>query len=164
VPPLTDEKRAADESNPKGYYEEERVKKLRENNSWLRDCRGKVVKVVSPLLDAIPGDERYKVVFVRRRMPEILASQRAMMERMGSKDSGVDDSQMATFFQKHLADIQKWIDERDNVDAVYLDFHEVVADPMEAAAKVRDFLELDAPAEKMAGVVEPKLYRERVTE
>ena len=84
IPPVTDELRTADEDNPKGYYEFERVKAMDQGDtSWVVGARGKVVKVISALLKHLPPGEQYRVVFVRRNMPEILASQRKMLIHRG---------------------------------------------------------------------------------
>ena len=57
--------RTADEDNPKGYFEDERIKDLgkMEDTSWFRELRGRVIKVVSSLLQYLPADNFYKVVF-----------------------------------------------------------------------------------------------------
>ena len=47
---LTDELREADISNPKGYFEFEKVKGLRADNSWLPEAKGKVIKIISLVL------------------------------------------------------------------------------------------------------------------
>ena len=49
---VTDGQRTADEDNPKGYYEDERVKDLAqmEDKSWLEGARGKAIKIISFLL------------------------------------------------------------------------------------------------------------------
>ncbi|HZD55295.1 MAG TPA: hypothetical protein VE136_01120, partial [Anaerolineales bacterium] len=76
VPPLTDEIRTADRDNPKGYYEFERVKKMPDGDkAWMVEARGKSVKVISALLEHLPPQYDYKVIFMRRDMNEILASQ-----------------------------------------------------------------------------------------
>ena len=36
---LTDEIRTADEDNPRGYFELERVKQLKEEHDWLDEAR-----------------------------------------------------------------------------------------------------------------------------
>src|SRR5574341_1296340 len=52
---LNDAVRQADADNPKGYYEFERVKRLgKGDTAWLPEAHGKVVKVVSPLLQHLP--------------------------------------------------------------------------------------------------------------
>ena len=76
IEPLIDHIRKADIDNPKGYYEFERVKQIKEDQEWLDDAVGKVVKMVSMLLLDLPPGYNYKIVFTRREMKEILASQR----------------------------------------------------------------------------------------
>ena len=69
LPILTDSVRTADEDNPKGYWEFEPVKDLGESDdtSWLADARGKVVKIVSPLIAHLPTEGyTYRVLFMRR--------------------------------------------------------------------------------------------------
>lgn len=63
---LVDNIRKPDEDNPKGYYELEVVKKIREDASWLEGSHGKVFKMVSMLLYDLPGDKKYRVIFMRR--------------------------------------------------------------------------------------------------
>ena len=80
---VTDEIRKADEDNPRGYLEWERVKKLKEDQSWLNECPGKAVKVISMLLFDLPSKHHYKIIFMQREIEEVLASQRIMLERRG---------------------------------------------------------------------------------
>ena len=54
MPVLTDHIRTADEDNPKGYYEFERVKQIEYDQAWLPDAQGKVVKMISALLKHLP--------------------------------------------------------------------------------------------------------------
>ena len=84
IPPVTDELRTADDDNPKGYYEFERVKQMdKGDTAWVADAQGKVVKVISALLKHLPSSHNYQVIFLRRHMSEILASQRKMLIRRG---------------------------------------------------------------------------------
>ena len=72
IAPVIDHICAADEDNPKGYYEFEPVKKTKEDASWLKDAPGKVVKMVYRLLYDLPTDDQYRVVFMRRDLTEVL--------------------------------------------------------------------------------------------
>src|SRR5512139_2049136 len=83
VPLVTDGVRTPDEDNPKGYYEVERVKDLanEQDKTWLRQSKGKGLKVISYLLKSLPADVNYKVVFIRREIEEVLASQKKMLDR-----------------------------------------------------------------------------------
>ena len=62
IEPITDGERLADDDNPGGYYEFEKVKQLERDASWLWQAGGKSLKVISQLLDKLPTDRRYKVV------------------------------------------------------------------------------------------------------
>ena len=84
VPPLTDAQRAPDASNPRGYLELEAVKRLKTDKSWLPDARGKAVKVIHLLLPELAeADWEFRVIMMRRPVEEIVASQRAMLARLG---------------------------------------------------------------------------------
>src|SRR5262249_42395496 len=61
---LTDGERLPDESNPRGYFELEKVKYLGRDRSFLSDAVGKVVKVVSPLLKHLSSEYHYRVIFM----------------------------------------------------------------------------------------------------
>ena len=162
LPPVTDELRAADEDNPKGYYEFERVKQMDQGDTdWVIDARGKVIKVISALLKHLPPGEQYRVVFVRRNMPEILASQRKMLIRRGEDPDKMDDAQMAMLFEKHLKQIDEWLQAQSNFRVLYVHYSEVLADPRPQIAKINDFLGGTLDAAGMAEMVDPDLYRNR---
>jgi argonaute-like protein implicated in RNA metabolism and viral defense len=128
---LTDYIREADEDNPEGYYEFEKVKQIKHDESWLEDAEGKVVKMISQLLQHLPPDYTYKVVFMHRRMEEILASQRKMLIRRGAPSDEVSDEQMAALFRKHLKRLKTWLDEQPNFEVIYVSYNEVLANPIE---------------------------------
>lgn len=88
LPVLVDGRRGADIDNPNGYYEFEPVKETRTDASWVEGARGRAVKMVYRLLYDVPAEFRYRVLFMRRDLGEILASQRKMLTRHGA-DPGV---------------------------------------------------------------------------
>src|SRR5262249_24135332 len=83
VPVVTDNIRTADTDNPRGYYEFERVKKIKQEAAWLPETRGKAVKMVPQLLYDLPPTERYRIIFMERDLDEVLTSQEKMLERLG---------------------------------------------------------------------------------
>jgi hypothetical protein len=162
IPPVTDEIREADEDNPKGYYEFERVKQMDQGDtSWVPGAQGKVVKVISALLKHLPDDHQYRVVFVRRNMPEILASQRKMLIRRGEDPDKMDDKQMAMLFEKHLRQVEEWMAARPNFQVLYVHYTDVLTDPMPQIAKINEFLGEALDTQAMATVVDRNLYRNR---
>jgi broad-specificity NMP kinase len=161
IEPLTDHVREADKDNPKGYYEFERVKQLEHDKAWVADAQGKVVKVISALLKHLPDDYTYRVIFMRRKIEEILASQRKMLIRRGEDPDKVDDVKMAQLFERHLKQVQNWMAEQPNVEVIEVSFNETVQDPMTQAEQVDEFLGGGLDIERMVNVVDPALYRQR---
>jgi hypothetical protein len=160
--PYSDAIRSADEDNPRGYYEHERVKSLADSSAWLADARGKAVKVVSALLEHLPRDEhRYAVVFMNRALQEVLASQRAMLLRRGRPVDRVEDERMAQLFARHLEKTRSLIASRPDMRVLYVEHATAVAAPVTVAAHVNAFLggRLDEAA--MSAAVEPALHRQR---
>jgi hypothetical protein len=163
IEPLTDNIRAADDDNPKGYFELERVKQLETDKGWLPEARGKVVKLISALLKHLPAGYEYRVVFMRRRMLEILATQRQMLIRRGEKADSVPDEKMAAMFEKHLAQVENWLSSQPNIRTIYVSYNETLTDPSRQIARISDFLGggLDLDIEAMATVVDQALHRQR---
>lgn len=162
IPPVTDNIRTADDDNPKGYYEFERVKALDKGDAaWVADAQGKSVKVISALLKHLPAEYTYKVIYIRRNMPEILASQRKMLLRRGEDPDKVDDAQMAALFEKHVSQVESWLREQPNMQVLYVHYSDILADPENEARRISGFLGGGMQIERMAEVVDPDLYRNR---
>ena len=161
---VVDNIRTADEDNPKGYYEDERVKDLAEmdDKRWLKDVRGKVIKVVSSLLNHLPEDNRYKVVFMRRNLHEVLASQTKMLDRR-DEASHTEDEELLEMYDAHLSKIEFQLRFRPIFEVLYFDFADVVENPAAEALRMADFVGGGLDVDRMAGVVDGSLYRNRRT-
>ncbi len=159
---VVDHRRAADEDNPKGYYEDERVLHLAETEDrrWLRQARGKAIKIIAYLLPYLPETNNYKVVFMDRDIHEVLASQRKMLERRGEADD-TDDATMIESYRSNLDKVKFQLRYRDWFDAHYVDYREAIEDPRKVAVGIRDFLGLPLDVDAMAAVVDERLYRNR---
>ena len=157
---LTDNIRTADIDNPRGYYEFEPVKQTKNDASWIDASIGKAVKMVYLLLLDLPVIYEYRVVFMRRNLDEVLASQKTMLERLG-KTSPLDDAKMAALFRDQLAKFDAWVKDRPYIKLLDVSYNETVANPGLTAEIVNAFIGgLDVPA--MANTVDPTLYRNRV--
>ncbi len=154
--------RVADEDNPKGYFEDERIKDLADmdDKGWLRDLRGRVVKVVSSLLQYLPEDNFYRVVFVRRDLHEVLASQQKMLDRRDEVNE-TEDEAMLKMYEQHLEKVQFQLRFREYFDVLYLNYRDVLSDPQREAGRLNDFFGGQMDVDAMAAVVDPKLYRNR---
>ncbi len=157
---LTDHLRSPDEDNPMGYYEFERVKKLKEDAGWLSESKGKAVKMASALLYYLPQGFYYKVIFMLRDIDEILISQRKMLQRLGREDT-ISDSEMKRAYLEHLKEVREWLSAQPNIDVLYVDYNRTLRDPWIQAESIRRFLGRDLRIKEMVDVVDETLYRNR---
>lgn len=161
IPVLIDNIRKADDDNPRGYYEFERVKQIKTDTAWLEEARGKAVKMVSALLKHLPGGYSYRVIFMRRNMEEILASQQRMLERQGKPTDDVSNERLAKLYEQHLKEMETWIAEQSNIDVLYISYNDMLQDPIGKAKEVNRFLDDALSVDRVVGVVDKTLYRQR---
>ncbi|MDH3403301.1 MAG: sulfotransferase [Acidobacteriota bacterium] len=159
---VTDGARSADIDNPKGYFEDDRVLDLAksEDKTWLRDARGKAVKIISYLLRHLPPDNNYRVLFMRRDIGEVLASQAKMLARRGEQQ-GADDDAMRELFEADLWRANYHLKRAPHIQALDLHYRHVLEDPVPHARRIAEFLGRDLDLEAMAAIVDPELYRNR---
>ena len=162
VPILTDGIRTADEDNPKGYYEVERVKDLAQetDRTWLAEARGKGIKVISFLLKSLPSEFNYRVVFIRRDIEEVLASQKKMLARRGEADD-TPPERMREHFADDLWRARYQLTHQPWFEMLEIHSTAVLSHPREGARQISDFLGGSLDIEAMAAVVDPDLYRNR---
>lgn len=160
---VSDGQRTADEDNPKGYFELEQVKDLDKNKdkSWLRNHRGKCIKVISFLLRELPINNNYKVIFIERNLDEVIASQNKMLDRRGESGGEANDDKMIENYENHLWKTKYLLKHGPQFDTLYLSHRDVLTNPREMARKVNDFLRGSLDVDTMAEVVDQKLYRNR---
>jgi hypothetical protein len=159
---LTDQLRIADDDNPVGYFELEDVKKLiNGEHSWLARSSGKAVKVISTLLPYLPAGFHYRIIFMRRPMEEVLASQRRMLINRGENPDKVSDEQMAEMFEKNLQQSERWINSQRNTTRIDINYRQLVSHPEPLIAEINMFLGGGLDEDKMLRVIDPSLYRQR---
>ena len=159
--PLTDEIRRADEDNPRGYFEWERIKKLAADPGAIDEAEGKVVKVVSPLLLHLPQDHQYRLVFLRRPLAQVLASQTEMIERRGAQGPAAPREAMQAAMEAHLRMVVVWLRDRPEIAVHWVGYPELVAEPRRNAEEIAEFLGGGLNAAKMAAQVDPALFRNK---
>lgn len=162
LPILTDEIRSADEDNPNGYYELEQVKELPAGQSqWLAGANGRAVKIISALLEYLPAQYHYKVIFMEREIREILASQQKMLVRR-SETSTIEDAAIQAEFEAHLKAVKYWLARQPNLEVFYAEYNAMLNNVDEYSTQIAEFLNLPLDLEKMRAVPNARLYRNRV--
>ena len=161
LPVLTDGQRGPDPDNPRGYYEFEAVKSLARDSSWLMSARGKAVKIISALLIPLPEGFDYRVIFMRRPMSEILASQNTMLDRLGHSGPRNEDARLAGLFARHLEEVDAILARRPTIARLDIDYPAVIHTPSRVATAVNAFLGGKLDPARMAAAVAPELHRQR---
>jgi hypothetical protein len=116
--------------------------------------------VVSSLLQYLPPNNRYKVVFMRRDLHEVLASQAKMLDRRGESND-TDDQDMLAMYESHLEKVEFQLRFRDHFETLFVNYTDVLADPEGQAARINQFLGGTLDERKMVEAVDPNLYRNR---
>lgn len=162
--PVQDGIRKADADNPNGYYEDERVKYLTDNldKAWLKEARGRVIKIISFLLNELPDSNRYKIIFMQRHLDEILVSQSKMLEHRGVLHT-TSDEEMRNLYQHHLKQVYTLIENRPTMSMIKIDHRAIIEAPAVQAQKINAFLGGRLDVDEMAEVVDTNLYRNRAS-
>jgi hypothetical protein len=162
LPILTDNLREADIDNPKGYYEFERVKQLNKgDHAWLNDAQGKVVKVISALLEHLPSNYTYKVIFMHRQMEEILASQKKMLVHREESTDKVSDEELTALFEKHKTKVIGWLRTQPNISLLEIHYNKLLQEPQPHLHQINQFLANSLNLQSMGPVIDANLYREK---
>jgi len=156
---VTDHLRPPDADNPRGYYEFEKVKQIKQDASWLPEMRGKALKVVSPLLYELPLGERYRIIFMERDLDEILVSQEKMLARRGR--SPPPREVLKRSYTLHLRRLRQWLGRQPHMRVLRVSYHQLISQPGREANRVCEFLGGKPDADAMAASVDPALYRSK---
>jgi tetratricopeptide (TPR) repeat protein len=162
VPVLVDEQRLPDEDNPRGYLEFEPVKHLLRDSRWLWDARGKAVKIVAPLLVALPAGLACRVILCERDLDEVLDSQERMLRNRGEVTTTPERRRvLREEYTRTIERVKAMLAARAETAVLAVGYRETVADPAGAAERVAEFLGGDVDVERMAEVVDAGLWRNR---
>jgi tetratricopeptide (TPR) repeat protein len=162
---LTDHERAADLDNPKGYYEWEPLKQIGKTPELLDedglDRRG--IKCVSMLLAQLPLRHNYKVIFMTRPIEEIVASQRQMIDRLGTRGASLAREDLTRGLDAHREETLAWLKRAPHMQFIEINYVALTKDPSPQIERVVEFVgrEQLPNEEAMAGVIDPSLHRQR---
>ena len=160
IPAVTDRRRAADPHNPRGYFEDERVKRLREDSTWIAEACGKAVKIIYKLLPHLPPRLDYRILFMERDLDEVYASQRDMLEARGDSAASQDRA-IIRALSTELDAARAWLDGQSNIRWLAVPYAGLLNSPVIWAGKINEFLDGGLDESAMASAVDPALYRHR---
>jgi hypothetical protein len=160
IPPMMDGLRAADDDNPAGYFEWERIKELKTDSPWLNEARGRAVKIISLLLLDLPPGLPCRIIFMKRNLDEILASQRTMLQRRQVADPGPPDDQMRRHYENHLTKVSRWLVEQ-KIPWMECDYNRLIQNPDPLLSDISVFLDRHPDPMAMRTAIRSNLYRNR---
>lgn len=164
VPVMDDGIRPPDVSNPRGYYEVERVKRLHKkeaDKSWLADGAGKALKVISFLLEYLPDSLSYQVILMHRPLKEVFASQNRMLDELARERGNAAEESLIKSYEDHLANMRRVLASRPCFSTLPVNYQDVLSQPAKEAVRIAHFLGRELDTARMAQVVDPQLYRNR---
>jgi hypothetical protein len=156
---LTDLIRQPDESNPRGYYEFEAVKRTRQTAAWIKEAPGCAVKIIYRLLYDLPPDRSYRVLFMRRDLAQVVASQQAMLGK--SSTALAEQQRMMEVFKNEIELVDRWLKTQPQFSVWDVPHRELITSSAVIAAQIRDFLQYPLDVAAMCGVVDPALHRRK---
>jgi hypothetical protein len=159
----SDQERTADIDNPKGYFELERIKNLEKetDKSYLRDGRGKAVKAISFLIKDLPDDNDYRVIFMRRDLEEVIASQEKMIARLDQGDTSADAEALKEAYRNDIVRTRLHCKKHPNFELIEIHYRAAIEDPAAACRAVNEFLGGGLDETAMREAVDAALYRNR---
>lgn len=152
---VTDDHRPPDEHNQRGYFEHQGVKALETGNSWLREHRGRAVKVIYRHLYHLPEGLPTRILFMRRDVREVVASQNAML----GEPNGVKD--WSRLLSRELVRVERWLSRQPHIEVLDVSHRQVFLDGRAVMKEVAEFLGQGLDVEAMLATVDPSLYRQR---
>lgn len=168
-PIAVDEYRTANEHNQNGYYENKALLQVNRNKresyalNLIKNFEGKAIKIYTGLITLLPKSVfEYKVILIERNLKAVWASR----HKSNPNTAKGSNKQFFAVQQKERMNqvIEKakfWANSNTNVSLLKLKYEEVLAEPLQAAKAIENFLQLDLAIEKMASAVEPSLWIEK---
>jgi predicted ABC-type ATPase len=117
--------------------------------------------MVYRLLYDLPGGYDYRVVFTLRALPEVIASQEKMLQRLGSGGGDVPSAKLEEIYSREIDGVRQWLDEQPNIQVMYVQYNDVLSNPRDVAERLNNFLGGTLNVDAMERVPDQSLYRNR---
>jgi hypothetical protein len=135
---------------------------LKTDTTWINSAQGKAVKIVAPLLPGLPAKQRYKVVFMRRSLTEILVSQQVMLGKSKTEALRNFPLRLANNLQLQEDRAMQWMQQQPHVEFIELNYEQL----MKRDKGVEDELSSLFEEKEFSSIweaVDDQLYRNKLT-
>ena len=106
----------------------------------------------------------YGVIFMRRQLEEIIASQQTMLRRHGKQTDDLDQQQLAKWIERFQTDLRKvidWLHGQENFTVHYANYNDLLNDPEAGVSEIVRFVDASLRTDAMVKVPDRSLYRQR---
>jgi len=156
LPISFDDSRAADENNPRGYYELEGgkiINRLIDGTFDLQSYKGSIIKVTAYGLKFLPKSN-YKIIYMVRNIDEVLQS----MQQMGVD---IDDKKDRMLFSKLNSVSFELMRSRSDMEYSRVNYRDLIDNPRTGMESVGRFFGETFDVDTAIKAVVPSLYRNR---
>jgi hypothetical protein len=110
-----------------------------EDWSWLREVRDGCAVISSQHLQSLPIDHRYRLVFLRRNLGEVVVARLTRLARRGVDPLPAAD-RLLQRYQRHFRGLCIWLDSSPNVELLHVSHMDLNRRPAETVSRARAFL------------------------
>lgn len=139
------------EFNPDGYFETAYLKGIHVYHGWIENVYGKAIKVFAPQLHKLPdnnfGPISYKFIYMDRDPIASAQSFAAMKgKEMLAEDFIIDE------YNKTKTATEELVAKKPNIEILYVNYTDVLANPETECQRIKDFLGLDLNLQAMVAI------------
>jgi hypothetical protein len=120
-----------------------------------------VVKIISWLLLSLPNTFAYKVIFMERALGEVVASQSAMIQSLGTHAPSLAPEAMERALEAHLKQVKASLRLRPEMSVCWVGYHATLEDAQRVCEAIQQFLGVPLNLPAMTAQVDRSLYRQR---
>lgn len=135
-----DDNKKKDEFNPNGYFESSLSKLLSFDKTWLKQANGKAIRISCDLIEFLPENFNYKVIYITRDFNEVLKSTMKTERRFSDAYLNSFPVLLAESFSKYNSILQKALESRLDLDLLELNFNNLIENPEIQVEKICEFL------------------------
>jgi hypothetical protein len=97
-------------------------------------------EIVANLVPYLPAGEEYRIVFMLRPLEEVIASQRAILDRLGRRRAVLGGNRLARVYAGQLVRLSRWMSSRPEIQVLTVDYAGRLSDPGTAVVRLAAFL------------------------
>ena len=132
-----------------------------QTTDWVAGAQGQAVKVIAYQLRFLPAAFKYRVIFMRRRVAEVLAS--CGKFKLLREDSPLSERQKIMGYKTEYVVYEAWLMIQPHLPALFVNYNDLMDSPGAPVARICEFLDLPLHPEQMIAVIDPALYRHRAS-